>query len=102
MSESIQISIPQLNCSISVSKGSNIFRALREANIPIGNACDGAGVCAQCHLSISPEGAVTPPSALEQRISKANQLPPNERVSCLVRIRSSATIFSRYWGTSDH
>ena len=102
MSESIQINIPQLNCSISARKGHNIFRALRKANIPIGNACDGAGVCAQCHLAIFPAGAVTTASALEQRISKANQLPTNERVSCLVRIRESATICSRYWGSSDH
>lgn len=98
MSESIYIKIPQLNRCLVLSKGSNLFRALRDAGIPIGNACAGEGVCGQCHLQIEPKQASTPCSALEKSLYKSHNILPNERVSCLLRVHKSATIRSRYWG----
>lgn len=95
--ESITISIPQLSKIISIPKGSNLFRVLREHKIPIAQSCLGDGICATCSLKITPNTNCTSPSKREQALKEANQLPTQIRISCLVRVLGDISISTTYW-----
>ena len=93
----IVISIPQLHKNISVYKGKNLFQALRELKIPIAQSCEGDGICATCGVQITPATNCTPPSKRELSLKRANQLPSNLRISCLLRIVGNISISTTYW-----
>ena len=95
--ESITISIPQLSRIISIPKGSNLFRVLREHKIPIAQSCLGEGICATCSLQITPNTNCTSPSKREQALKEANQLASHLRISCLVRVLADISISTSYW-----
>lgn len=95
--EILTISIPQLNKIISVPKGSNLFRVLREHEVPIAQSCLGDGICATCCLQITPNENCTSPSKRERALKEANQLPSNFRISCLLRVLGDISISTTYW-----
>ena len=93
----ITISIPQLDKIITVPKGRNLFRVLRENKIPIAQSCLGDGICATCYLQIIPPKNCTSPSKREQVLKEANKLPSHIRISCLLRVLGDISISTTYW-----
>ena len=83
--------------NIVVSDGANLFKALRKANIPIAHSCDGEGVCGQCWVQVNPAENLSKENSLETRVKRANGLPEQARLSCLVRVRGHVTIQTSYW-----
>ena len=82
---------------ITVPKGRNLFRVLRENKIPIAQSCLGDGICATCYLQIIPPKNCTSPSKREQVLKEANKLPSHIRISCLLRVLGDISISTTYW-----
>ena len=97
MKQHITITCLPSNQRISVPYGSNIFQSLRQAKIPIANACDGEGICAQCVLTIEPKENLSKEGRTEKKRKEANRIPPTMRISCLCRAFGDITVSSRYW-----
>src|ERR1039457_3667782 len=73
---------------VDVSLGTNLMEAIIDAGVPIGNSCDGEGVCAKCWVNVL-EGAtnLTKPSKLETDLVIREKIPEGRRISCLVRTK---------------
>jgi adenylate cyclase len=70
----------------------------RRAAVPLGNACGGIGICARCRVRIV-EGAenLTPPTAIETRVSSQRGLDPDERLACQAVVQGNCSITTSYW-----
>ena len=82
---------------IQTRKGVNVFRILRDSDVPIAFACSGEGICAQCVLHITPKENITPESKQETERKKANRIDPQLRISCLCRAKGDITVRASYW-----
>ena len=93
----VKISIPQLQKTIVVRKGCNLFHVLREHKINIAQSCEGDGICGTCFVHISPSTNCTPLSKREISLKRANQLQDDVRISCLIRVQRDISISTPYW-----
>ena len=95
--EQITIRIPQQNKTITIQKGRNLFRVLRENDINIAQSCEGDGICGTCFVQVTPMENCTPPSKREISLKRANQLQDHLRISCLLRVLGNISISTTYW-----
>ncbi len=75
-----------------------ILDAARRVGAPLGNSCGGVGVCARCRVTIA-EGAdkLSPPTAIERRVSQRSNLDPDERLACQAVVLGDCTVTTSYW-----
>jgi ferredoxin len=82
-----------------IRAGSTILSAANKANVPIGQSCNGDGMCGWCRVTIL-EGIehVVPPGSLEQRLMDEQEFQQHERAACLARVQGDITVTTTYWG----
>ena len=78
--------------------GEMLYAAARRAGLPVGSSCDLEGICARCGLRIlAGTKNLSPESERERATKEANRVPPDQRLSCLARIRGPVTATATYW-----
>ena len=86
------------NLRISKPKNANLMKAIILEGQPIGNSCDGEGVCAKCWVNVVKGSEnLSKPSKLENDLLLREKLPADRRVSCLVRVKGPVTVTTDYW-----
>lgn len=81
-----------------VRLGSTILTAANRAGVPLGQSCDGDGICGWCRVSVlGGMENLTPPTALEETLRAALGFGPEERAACLARVHGDVIIKTTYW-----
>jgi 2Fe-2S ferredoxin len=76
----------------------NLLRFLQEAEIPIGNACGGNGLCASCKvIVIKGMDSLNHRNDIELGLAERNRLPDNERIACQCKVMGDLEITTSYW-----
>ncbi|MCA2961806.1 MAG: (2Fe-2S)-binding protein [Silvanigrellales bacterium] len=82
----------------SMRGGLNLWVFLRKHGVPVGAACSGVGVCAACHVTVSPGGNVSPANEFEQEsLRRHGHDPQSQRLACLCRVWGDVTVSADYW-----
>jgi adenylate cyclase len=84
--------------SKTIKAGATILAAANQARLPIGQSCDGEGVCGWCRVRVV-EGMenIMPPTVLESNLMHNASFRPDERAACLARVTGDITITTTYW-----
>ena len=78
--------------------GSTILHAANNAGVPLGQSCDGEGICGWCRVSVlGGMENLSPPTDLEETLRASLAFGPDERAACLARVRGDVTIKATYW-----
>lgn len=78
--------------------GLNLWVFLRKHGLPIGAACSGVGVCAACHVEVTPPEAVSPAGEFERgSLSRNGKDPARQRLACLCRVVGDVEVVADYW-----
>lgn len=78
--------------SFEVASGTKLVLAIEDAGIDIMHRCGGNARCTTCRVEIL-GGDVPPPEAAEtERLAREENLPPNTRLSCQIRVQSDLTV----------
>jgi adenylate cyclase len=87
-----------LGKSKEVKEGVTIISAANRAGVPIGQSCNGDGVCGWCRVKVV-RGMenLAAPTALEQRLMAACAFSPDERAACLAKIAGDISVTTGYW-----
>ena len=81
-----------------VRLGSTILSAANSAGVPLGQSCDGEGICGWCRVSIlGGMENLSPPTVLEDMLRSSLGFAPEERAACLARVRGDVVIKTTYW-----
>ncbi|HUI11605.1 MAG TPA: 2Fe-2S iron-sulfur cluster-binding protein [Bacteroidota bacterium] len=81
-----------------VRKGVTIIAAANRADVPIGQSCNGDGVCGWCRVKVlKGMDHLMPPSAVEQKLMAACAFAPDERAACLARVSGDVAVTTGYW-----
>jgi ferredoxin len=81
-----------------IKSGATILSAANQVKVPIGQSCNGDGVCGWCRVRVM-RGLdhLAPPSELEQRLMAATGFAADERAACLAKVKGDITITTTYW-----
>lgn len=81
-----------------VKPGSTILSAANRSSLPIGQSCNGDGVCGWCRVQVL-EGAdhLMAPGPREQRLIEEMKFERNERAACLAKVLGDCVITTTYW-----
>ncbi len=81
-----------------VKEGVTIISAANRADVPIGQSCNGDGICGWCKVKVL-RGMenLSPPSELERRLMSSCAFAPDERAACLAKIAGDITVTTGYW-----
>jgi ferredoxin len=84
--------------SKAIKPGATILAAANQAKLPIGQSCDGEGICGWCRVRVV-EGMenVAPPTVLEKNLMHNAGFKPDERAACLAKVTGDITITTTYW-----
>ncbi len=87
-----------LGLSGDVKRGVTIISAANRAGVPIGQSCNGDGICGWCKVKVL-RGMenLSPPTALERRLIASCAFAPDERAACLAKITGDITVTTGYW-----
>ena len=81
---------------VEVEKGTTLFEAVQQADLPIGSSCGADGTCGRCGLRVL-AGSLPAPTAREQKVSKDNRVSPDLRLSCMVEVVTDVSLTADYW-----
>lgn len=81
-----------------VKAGATIIAAANRADVPIGQSCNGDGVCGWCKVRVL-RGMenLSPPGPLERQLMATCAFAPDERAACLAKIAGDITVTTGYW-----
>jgi ferredoxin len=81
-----------------IKPGATILAAANQVKLPIGQSCDGDGVCGWCRVTVV-QGLdqLAPPTDLEKKLMTACSFGANERAACLAKVRGDITVTTSYW-----
>ena len=81
-----------------IRAGATILAAANQCDVPIGQSCNGDGVCGWCRVKVI-EGVegMLPPSPLEKKLMKEKEFALDERAACLAKIRGDVAVTTTYW-----
>jgi len=87
-----------LGKSKEVRQGVTIIAAANRADVPIGQSCNGDGVCGWCKVRVL-KGMenLTPPSAVERKLMASCAFAPDERAACMARVSGDIAVTTGYW-----
>lgn len=94
----MNIRLPQLNKTLRVSKGENLFHSLRNQQIALASSCKGDGICGKCVVQII-KGAenLSPITDLERKLHEKYQLKSDQRIACQCEVHGDIEIRTTYW-----
>lgn len=81
-----------------VKQGVTIISAANRAGVPIGQSCNGDGICGWCKVKVL-RGMenLSPPTPIERRLMASCAFAPDERAACLAKISGDITVTTGYW-----
>ena len=81
-----------------VKQGVTIISAANRAGVPIGQSCNGDGICGWCKVKVL-RGMenLSSPTPLERRLMASCAFAPDERAACLAKISGDITVTTGYW-----
>ena len=81
-----------------VRRGVTIISAANRAGVPIGQSCNGDGICGWCKVKVL-RGMenLSPPTPIERRLMASCAFAPDERAACLAKISGDITVTTGYW-----
>ena len=83
---------------VEVAHDTSLVDAVHQACLPLGQSCDGVGVCGFCRVRVLTGAAnLTPPAAEEGRLLRTLHAASNERLACCARVAGPVTITTDYW-----
>ncbi|HUI64838.1 MAG TPA: 2Fe-2S iron-sulfur cluster-binding protein [Bacteroidota bacterium] len=87
-----------LGRSKEIRAGATIIAAANQADVPIGQSCNGDGVCGWCRVRVL-QGMhhLLPPTPLEVKLMNACGFAENERAACLAKVTGEVTVTTSYW-----
>lgn len=81
-----------------IRAGATILAAANQCDVPIGQSCNGDGICGWCRVRvIEGEEGMVPPSSLEQKLMSQKEFARDERAACLAKVRGDVTVTTSYW-----
>ena len=81
-----------------VRLGTTVLSAANSAGIPLGQSCDGEGICGWCRVSVvGGMENLSAPTDLEETLRASLGFAPEERAACLARVRGDVVIKATYW-----
>jgi len=81
-----------------VAHDTSLVDAVHQACLPLGQSCDGVGVCGFCRVRVLAGAAnLTPQAAEEHRLLGTLHAGPDERLACCARVAGPVTITTDYW-----
>jgi adenylate cyclase len=81
-----------------IKTGATILAAANQVNVPIGQSCDGDGVCGWCRVRVlRGQDQIAPPTALEKKLMEECSFGTDERAACLAKVRGDITVTTTYW-----
>lgn len=81
-----------------VRAGATILVAANSVEVPIGQSCNGDGICGWCKVTVvQGMDQLAPPSQLEKKLLEEKQFLPDERAACLARVKGDVTVSTTYW-----
>lgn len=81
-----------------VKPGATILAAANQVKAPIGQSCNGDGVCGWCRVRVlRGQDHLLPPSALEKKLMTECSFGPDERAACLARVNGNIAVTTTYW-----
>ena len=81
-----------------IRAGATVLAAANQVEVPIGQSCNGDGICGWCKVRVV-EGieSLAPPSVLEARLIRDKGFQENERAACLAKVEGDVTVTTTYW-----
>ena len=81
-----------------VKPGATIIAAANRADVPIGQSCNGDGICGWCRVRVV-RGMenLAPPSSLERKLMDSCAFASDERAACMAKIAGDITVTTGYW-----
>jgi adenylate cyclase len=87
-----------LGKSRQIRAGATILAAANQVDVPIGQSCNGDGICGWCKvIVVEGQDGLAPPTPLEQKLISAKSFAGNERAACLAKVRGDVTVTTTYW-----
>ncbi len=80
-----------------VPRGTRLTEAIRQAGLPVAQACGEELICAKCGVRIV-AGRVGRESAQEREMKQRNRVPPELRLACVIRVYDNLVLTADYWG----
>ena len=81
-----------------VKQGVTTISAANRADVPIGQSCNGDGVCGWCKVKvIRGMENLSPPTPLERQLMASCAFAPDERAACLAKIAGDISVTTGYW-----
>jgi ferredoxin len=93
---SIRIRFEPSGRTVEVESGTTLFDAVIAADLPIASSCGADGMCGRCGLRVM-SGTLPSASAREVRVSAANRLDGDLRLSCMVLVTEDLVVTADYW-----
>lgn len=83
---------------LEVPVGTNLMKALLDADLPVASSCDGDGVCAKCRITIL-QGAenLSAPNETEEFLKESKNVDKGVRISCQTQVLGDVTVHATYW-----
>jgi ferredoxin len=78
--------------SFEVAEGTKLVLAIEDAGVDILHRCGGVARCTTCRVEILGGEAPAMQEAEQARLATENELPPNTRLSCQIRVESDLTV----------
>ncbi len=96
------VTIKNRNITLEAKSGTNLYKLLKENNIPISSLCDGNGQCGKCRVKISsPNGAeINKPTKKDRLILALMNIENGYRLACEYVIKSDIVVDTEEWNIS--
>jgi 2Fe-2S ferredoxin len=81
-----------------IREGATILAAANQVEVPIGQSCNGDGICGWCKVRVV-EGLehLAPPSTVERKLICEKGFDSNERAACMAKVQGDITVTTTYW-----
>ena len=84
--------------SIEVAAGTTLIDAVKEAGLPIAEACGADGVCGRCGVRVTgAPGALSDETESESLAKLRNRVDPSLRLACFARVAGDIEVTADYW-----
>jgi ferredoxin len=84
--------------SVEVATGTTLMDVVKEAELPIAEACGADGLCGRCGVRVAGSaGALSEETEAESRAKSRNRVDPSLRLACLVRVAQDIEVTADYW-----
>jgi len=97
------VTIKNRNITLEAKSGTNLYKLLKENNIPVSSLCDGNGQCGKCKVRISSPGGgeINKPTKKDRLILALMNLENGYRLACEYIIRSDIIVDTEEWNVSS-